>query len=652
MQRFLGKQCLLCVAVTTAMAVSASDNTNEYGNTMVFDQMVVTATKTANSVAEAPASMSVITAEDIQAQPGMALNDMVEQAVGVESRKEGGRAGRETISIRGMDSDYTLIMVNGRKMNSSNAIVRGNDFDLSTIPKENIERIEIIRGPMSALYGSEALGGVVNIITRLPDNQWRSTVSTDLSTPADGDGGEQGMIGLNTGGALVADQLYLNLAVNKSDRKAWTPWNGDNQKATAREERDTLGLAGTLNWYINDVHSLDFDLNYSDDRRDGLIRSSKGLTPTNQEVKRHSFAITHNAAWAAGDSQLRLYREEVEISEKDFDTDTRDEVTETTLTLDGSFSTELGAHRLTIGGEVRKSELENQRDLPTIGSEKVTQEAFYVQDEWQLAQDWTLTYGTRVDHHETFGTEVSPRAYLVHNLTDNLTIKGGVGTAFKAPSLLQLNSDYGLSSCKGTCQLTGNPDLQPETSTSYELAANYRQNNWEVEAALFRNDVKDLIDRDLDNVVGTTSGGLPIYTYKNINKARIQGVELGGRIALSKALTLSGDLTFTDAKDQDTDQLLNERPRQTASVKLNWKATDRLNAFVRASYTGDQQLNETVEEQGYALLDIGTTYDVTDSTKLRGGISNVGNKGLSLAAEQLGYSEDPRTFYIGVTTTF
>ncbi len=109
--------------------------------------MVVTATKTENSLADAPASMSVITSEEIQSQPTLALNDIVKQSVGVESRKEGGRAGRETISIRGMSSDYTLIMVNGRKMSSSNAVVRGNDFDLSAIPQDSIERIEIIRGP-------------------------------------------------------------------------------------------------------------------------------------------------------------------------------------------------------------------------------------------------------------------------------------------------------------------------------------------------------------------------------------------------------------------------------------------------------------------------------------------------------------------------
>ena len=216
MQRFMGQRTLLFSAMIAAMPVMAESS--HYGSPLVFDQVVVTATKTENSLADAPASMSVITSEEIQSQPTLALNDIVKQSVGVESRKEGGRAGRETISIRGMSSDYTLIMVNGRKMSSSNAVVRGNDFDLSAIPQDSIERIEIIRGPMSALYGSEALGGVVNIITKQPDNEWRSTLSGDFSTPGDGNGGEETILGLNTGGALIEDQLYLNLSINKSDR--------------------------------------------------------------------------------------------------------------------------------------------------------------------------------------------------------------------------------------------------------------------------------------------------------------------------------------------------------------------------------------------------------------------------------------------------
>ena len=654
MTHFPGKHCLLAMAVAVTMPAQAeaeTDDKKQLGSPLVFDQVVVTATKTENSLATAPASMSVITSEDIQSQPTMALNDIVKQAVGVESRKEGGRAGRQSISIRGMDSDYTLIMVNGRKMSSSNAIVRGNDFDLSTIPQDNIERIEIIRGPMSALYGSEALGGVINIITKLPDNEWRSTFSSDIAQPEGGNGGTETIVGLNTGGALIDDALYLNLSVNKSDRDKWKPYNGSRNAVTALEERDTLSLAGSLNWLINDNETLDIDVTHSNDQRDGIIESTKGLTPTNQKVKRNSIALTHGGDWSWGESQARYYREEVEIGEQDFTLNRRDYVTETNNVVDGSVSTDFGSHRLTMGGEIRKTELDNSRDLQTTGKADVTQKALFAQDEWQLADDWTLTYGTRIDHHENFGTEYSPRAYLVHSVTDNLTLKGGVGKAFKAPSLLQLNKEYRLSSCKGGCWIIGNPDLKPETSTSYEMAANYQQDTWEVEAAIFQNDVENLIARDFDNHLGIEDGR-DVYTYKNVEKAKIKGIELGGRMALTQTLSLNGDYTYTDARDETTGDILTDRPRQNASAKLNWQASPKLGTFVRASYIGDQKLSDEVDLDGYSLVDLGVNYQMTESLRLRAGVTNVTDESLPHEATVMGYSEDPRTWYVGFTTTF
>ena len=322
----------LAIAATLSSAAVAEENAQEEQQpSYMMNQVVVTATKTENNLATAPASMSVISSEDIQSRPHTALNDIVAEAVGVESMKTGGRAGRELISIRGMDSKYTMILVNGRKVSSSNAIIRGNDFDYSSIPQDDIEQIEIIRGPMSALYGSEAMGGVINIITKTPDNEWRSSISGDYSRPTrGGDGGAEYMIGLNTGGALIDDELYMNFSVNRSARDAWKPYDGDRSGVTALEERETLSLAGGLNWLINDRQTLDFDVSYSNDEREGIIESTINQNPTDQKVKRNSIAITHGGEWDWGDSQLRFSREEVEIGEFDFDeTLKRDYVTET-----------------------------------------------------------------------------------------------------------------------------------------------------------------------------------------------------------------------------------------------------------------------------------------------------------------------------------
>lgn len=657
------RHSLLFIAIAAASTGVCAETSNL--SPLVFDTTVVTATKTENSVADAPASIAVITSEDIKAQPSMALNEMVEQAVGVESRKEGGRAGRESISIRGMDSSYTLIMVNGRRLSSSNAIVRGNDFDLAAIPKESIERIEVIRGPMSALYGSEALGGVVNIITKQPDNDWSSDVSVDVVSPFDGNGGLKSLIGINTGGALVDDTFYMNLALNKNEREAWKPFAAPYQDATALEERDTLNLAGALSWYINDDHVLDFDVAHSDDHRISNRLHSKVVDPsdlqfTDGEVKRTNVSLAHTGTWGEVESKLRAYTDQVTVSEKDtaYGADTTS-VKESTYNLDGSISTELGSHRLTIGGDARYGTLKNEKELTATGEASVHQQALFAQDEWALSDSMTLTLGGRMDHHEEFGFEFSPRAYLVANVTDRLILKGGVGTAFKAPSMLQLNDEYLLDSCKGTCKIIGNPNLKPETTISYELAVNYQADLLEAEAALFRNDVSNLIDRDFSNLLGkytipssTTPNTGEVYTYKNINKALIQGIELGGRLILTNTLNLHGSYTFTDTEDKSTGLQLSDRPDQNISAQLNWQPTEQLTTFVRASYVGEQLVNGDLHEDGYTLVDLGLNYNLNENFQVRAGITNIGDTQLSEAANMVGYTEDPRTYYVGFTTTF
>lgn len=128
------------------------------------DTMVVTASATEQNLKDAPASISVITREDLQRKPVQNLKDVLRDVPGVQLTSEGDN--RKGVSIRGLDSSYTLILIDGKRVNSRNAVFRHNDFDLNWVPVDAIERIEVVRGPMSSLYGSDALGGVVNIITK------------------------------------------------------------------------------------------------------------------------------------------------------------------------------------------------------------------------------------------------------------------------------------------------------------------------------------------------------------------------------------------------------------------------------------------------------------------------------------------------------
>ncbi|MBM7036925.1 TonB-dependent receptor domain-containing protein [Vibrio ulleungensis] len=638
------------------------------------EQMVVTATRTELTLKEAPASMSVITAEEIENSPGITVADIVAQATSVESNLDSTRAGRQTISIRGMDSDYTLVMVNGRRLSSASAIIRGNDFDLNTIPADSIERVEIIRGPMSALYGSDGMGGTINIITKAPTNEWRSSLSTDIATPNDGNGGQQHSVGLTTSGALIEDELFARFSVNQTSRDAWQPYTGEHPNGherddvTALEGRDSISLFGTLSWQAAENQTLDLDLGYSDDQRDSAAEFATGVNYSNSRVKRNSQAVTHSGFWAWGDTQVRYSRENVvDKNAADLGSSSRD-IEELTQIFEASATTYLGDnHTLTFGIDYQHSELENYENLVS-GTSSAYQGAIFVQDQWVMTDKLTATLGGRLDKHEQYGEEFSPRVYLVHQTTNDLAIKGGVGKAFKAPTLTQNQPDYVVASCKGGCDLVGNPDLKPETSWNYELAALYSQPRWNIEGALFRNEVQDLIERSdgycpmggdwnesarqCEDSSGNPTGGHGEKTYINVSEAIIQGVELAGKFQISQQWDLSGNYTYLDTEDKSTGEELLERYKHSGLMKLNWNPTYDLNTFVSARYRGERKIDSDITQDPYTTLDIGTVYYVSDDVRIRAGITNVTDESVSSELEYLGYVEAPRTYYVGMTADF
>ena len=170
----------LCASVMTLAFPAAAEERE--------DTVVVTASATEQNLKDAPASISVITQQDLQKKPIQNLKDVLQEVPGIQLTNEGDN--RQGVSIRGLSSSYTLILVDGKRVNSRNAVFRHNDFDLNWIPVDAIERIEVVRGPMSSLYGSDALGGVVNIITRKVGKAWHGTVSLDSTIQENRDRGD------------------------------------------------------------------------------------------------------------------------------------------------------------------------------------------------------------------------------------------------------------------------------------------------------------------------------------------------------------------------------------------------------------------------------------------------------------------------------
>jgi len=624
------------------------------------ETMVVSASATEQNLKDAPASISVITQQDLQRKPVQNLKEVLKEVPGVQLTNEGDN--RQGVSIRGLSSSYTLILVDGKRVNSRNAVFRHNDFDLNWIPVDAIERIEVVRGPMSSLYGSDALGGVVNIITRKVGKSWHGTFTADTTVQEHRDRGDTWNGQFFTSGPLIDDVLGVKVSGNLAKREKDAQQQSSTGETPRIEGFTNRNANVEFNWTPNQDH--DFDFAYGRDRQD---RDSDSLAK--DRLDRETWAIGHHGRWDLGNSELRFYGEKIDNN----DPGSTSTITSESNTLDGKYVLPIGAinQLLTFGGEYRHDSLTDPVNLTGGTSSKTSanQYALFLEDEWRIIDPLAFTAGLRMDDHETYGDHWSPRAYLVYNATDTLTITGGWSTAFKAPSLLQLSPDWTTGSCRGACEIVGSADLKPETSESYEIGLYYAgEEGWldgvTASVTTFQNDIDDMINIDrtpnrnlaptYSNFVGFNRDGEPVFRYYNVNKARIRGVETELKVPFNDQWKLTLNYTYNDGRDLSAgdNKPLSSLPFHTANGTLDWTPLDDWSFYVSGNYTGEQRSTQAASTAngGYVIWNAGAAWQATKNVKLRTGVLNLGDKDLS--REDYSYNEDGRRYFVAMDYRF
>lgn len=647
------KAGLFAQLFTAAFPIFAEDVKEAKDNE---DQIVVTASSVQQNLKDAPASISVITRSDLEKQPVQNLKDVLKDVPGVQLTNEGDN--RQGVSIRGLSSSYTLILVDGKRVNSRNTVFRHNDFDLSWIPAESIERIEVVRGPMSSLYGSDALGGVVNIITRKVGKAWHGTLSADTTVQEHRDRGDSYNGSFFTSGPLIDDLLGVKVfgALGKREKDYTDASSGS--AGLPRIEGYTSRNAN-VEFALTPKDNQDMNIGYGINRQD---RESDTLDKN--RIERNNYSLGHNGRWGWANTELRFYGENIENKNGN-------SITSKNNSLDGKIVVPLAEinQLFTFGGEYRNDRLDDSVNLAGSGSTQANQYALFIEDEWRMFENLAFTGGVRMDDHENYGINWSPRAYLVYNATDTVTMKGGWATAFKAPSLLQLSSDWQTGSCRGSCQIIGAPDLKPETSESVELGLYYAGEEGLLEdvtasATLFQNNVDDMIginrtrDRvqapDYSNFVGFDAAGNPIFKYYNVNKARIRGLETELKVPLSDTFGIKLNYTYNDGRDLSNggNKPLNNLPFHTANATLDWTPQDDWSLYLTANMKGQTRTvnNNGVTPGGYTLWDTGGSYKVNKAMKIRAGVLNLLDKDLN--RDEYSYNEDGRRYFMAVDYSF
>lgn len=606
-----------------------------------LQEVFVTAARSEQALESVNASVEVIGAEKIRTFAGRSLSEVLQHATGVQIKDTGSSS---TFSLRGQDSDKTLILVDGLRRTEKYA-----GANLNNIQLEDVERIEIVRGPMSALYGSDALGGVINIITRGPRKGSETGVRFMAGRTGDGQR-ESAILGGygNWGDGLIGHRISFEAKRRDPYR---LPSTDPRLTDLNRERRDFLSYrgdaktaAGRFDWGV--------ELARQDDEGVGLSRT--GTTYTKIENEARDF-VTGGYRGRMGEGELSVRLGYGQSDARVNRGTTQDELTLLKQTqLEGQYAFEPVRSHFTVVGYAYR---QDDADIST-NTRRVTRDvnALFAQDIWTLRPDVDITLGVRYDDYSDFGNKTTPRVAIAWR-PDRWTLRAGLGKGFKAPSLLNL---YMTSIIRGRYDLRGNPNLQPEESTSGELAAGYRFDRGSIEVVAHRSNVTNLIASVPTGVTYVGCGSTcQIQEYRNINKAVIKGVETSGNYRLSEAWHLGGSLEYLDAADDITGARLTDRPTWSAKLGLQWRQgawqTDLRLRHVRDWYAADPNVvNGRPFNSDYTVASMRVAYTLDRKTELFGGIDNLGNRLMPTNQAFRGTPDDPgaRFFYAGVNARF
>ncbi|HGN1327774.1 TPA: ligand-gated channel protein [Proteus mirabilis] len=627
--------------------------------------LVTTASGFKQTVEDAPASVSVVTREQLETKSYRDVTDALKDVPGVLVT---GGGSSSDISIRGMDPKYTMILVDGKRVASRETRPNSDNSGIEQgwlPPLPAIERIEVVRGPMSSLYGSDAMGGVINIITRKAQKEWNFSLRGDTTLTERKNEGNTGQGSFYAAGPLIDNVLGLKLQGQYSHR-------GEDRRVEGYNRQITASGGGTLSWTPDEKNTVEFEFKKDNQHRDSRVGYSKSAELVRGKKPQSSFtdyelthyALTHDGIYDFGTMNTYIQRDESRNPSRKMDYD------DTTVRNQTVFM--FGDHMLSVGGQYRYEELKDEGNK-LKGNNKLDRYswALFAEDEWTLTNDFALTAGLRMDKDENFGTHWTPRVYGVWHLADEWTLKGGVSTGYRSPDLRQATATWGQTTGGGRYDavIFGNPDLKPEKSVTEEIGIIWdNRDNLTASLTIYNTDFKDKImerrvcDIDSPKKCEASDGFGHVYDFvskrENVDKANMRGVEVTANWIISPEWNLAANYTFTDTEQKSGDfkgKPLNKQPRHMANATLNWETTPEMETWARINFRGktSDYLSRTSMSKStpsYAFVDIGTSYSLTKQLNLIGGVYNIFDR--RIERDNYGSTLEGRRYNIGLNYNF
>lgn len=586
-----------------------------------LERIVVSATRTEEVIEELGTSVSVIGAEDIKRSGKSTVLDILRTVPSLNVVQTGALGGQTSVFLRGAKPEYTLVMIDGIEMNDP--MSAGRNFDFAHLTTDNIERIEILRGPQSTLYGSDAIGGVVNIVTKKGTGKTKFEISSEAGSYKT----FREYISLDGASA----KLNHSLSISRIDSSGFSKAK-DGQEEDSYENSTFLSRIG---FNISEEKKLDFILRYTyydTDIDDAAYDDDPNYTANSNSLAfKTQFTDRIKDFWeqSLGLSWLdvkRRYRDDPDS--KDL-TDAYDDwfygnnkkidwqhnlfISEIdTLTAGFEYEEERGAHR-----DVDRRHINNK--------------AFYLQNQLKLWEKLFITPGIRVDEHSSFGSDTNYKLSSSYYIQKTDTrFKANLGTGFKAPSLFQLyDPTY------------GNANLSPDESTNYDIAIEQGLIKGIIfGVGYFNNRFKNMVDFDFDT-----------NRYKNLGKAKTAGVELNTSIRPFEKFSLDCSYTRMNTRDNSTGKELARRPKDKLGLNINLDFIKNLKSTLLVNYFGHRWDNtaNTFKMKPYTRVDLSATYNLSEDLDIFCTIENLLNRKYE---EVRGYATAAFSLYSGIKKRF
>jgi vitamin B12 transporter len=611
----------------------------EEAKPQALEPIVITATRLETPERELASSVTVISRKEIEASQKSNVYDVLRGNPALDVVQAGGPGNTVTLFMRGANSGHTLVLVDGVEAGDPSSTDRS--YNLANLGVDNVERIEVIRGPQSTLYGSDAMGGVINVITR--KGAGRPQVSLL------GEGGtyrtartEAGLRGgtERVNYALEASRLYTGSFSAQNEKLGATERDGYGKTAYSAR----VGVTPTANTGV-----------------DVVSRYAAGRSRIDASGDDPNYVVDNRQVFARAQGRLGLgdglFEQKagasLTVHDRDFDnpvdaahptSSSRDSYDSRVARLD--WQGDLRLHRsntLTLGAETERdsAEIDNVSNssfgpFASHFDQKVARtNGYYVQDQVKFGDAFFATLGARTDDHDRFGSAGTYRATAAYWFHPSATkLKATYGTGFKAPSLFQLYSSF------------GDPDLDPEESVGWDAGFEQLFSGGKASfgATYFRNDFERLID--FDSVANS---------YKNVDEATTHGVEYVASWRPVKGLALRANHTVTDTEDKSTGLELLRRAKSKSGASAGWDY-GRGDVHLGAVYVGERDdldfgtfPSTRVTLPSYTVVDLGGSFDVLPHLKLFARLENALDKEYE---EVLGFGTPRRGFYAGVRASF